>query len=243
MKAGIEGGGMNGIPPDGHGEMSRVGGPVDTDLKREQQASLARPRLKYSLAARFFFLSMDLFAGKRTTLAKAKLLETLASVPYRAWETRQYQRLTRGYRDAGLVGEAREIIDWSRTAQDNEYWHLLVIDEKMKEDGAGDAWYLFPPLAFIMVGVYALFSRVLARFSMRRALRFNAEFEDHAEHAYAHFVEEHPEWESQPAAGPQAKAYAGLPTWADVFRRIGLDERGHKDRSLALCVPARLGGE
>ncbi len=30
------------------------------DLKKEQLASFARPRYKYSLAARFFFLSMDL---------------------------------------------------------------------------------------------------------------------------------------------------------------------------------------
>lgn len=30
------------------------------DLKREQQASMSRPSYKYSLAARFFFLAMDL---------------------------------------------------------------------------------------------------------------------------------------------------------------------------------------
>jgi ubiquinol oxidase len=216
---------------------------MNSDLKKEQQASLARPRLKYSPAARLFFLSMDLLAGKKTTLAKAKLLEMLAGVPYRAWEARQYQRLTRGYRVADRVRKAREIVDWSRSAQDNEYWHLLVIDEKMKEDAAGDAWYLFPPLTFMMVGFYAVFSRLLARLSMRRAFLFNAEFEDHAEHAYARFVEEHPEWENQPVASGQVKAYADLPTWADVFRRIGLDERGHMNRSLVLCGRARPAGE
>ncbi len=32
---------------------------INIDLKKEQQASLARPRRKYSLAAKLFFLSMD----------------------------------------------------------------------------------------------------------------------------------------------------------------------------------------
>jgi ubiquinol oxidase len=204
---------------------------MSIDLKKEQQASLARPRCKYSLAAKFFFMSMDLITGEKTTLAKAKLIEMLASIPYRAWEFRQYARLTRAYRNKKLVKEAREIIAWSREAQDNEYWHLLVIHEKMKEEGLKNSWYLFPPVTFLLVGFYILFTRVLARINMRRAFLFNAEFEDHAEHVYARFVEEHPEWEQQPVSNEQVKAYADLPTWADLFRRIGLDERDHMNRS------------
>lgn len=46
---------------------------MNIDLWKEQQASLARPHCKYSLAAKLFFLSMDLITGKKTTLAKAKL--------------------------------------------------------------------------------------------------------------------------------------------------------------------------
>jgi ubiquinol oxidase len=205
---------------------------MDIDLKNEQQSSLARPHCRYSAAAKLFFLSMDLLTGKKTTLAKAKLIEMLASVPYRAWEFRQYARMTRYYRNQAEVKEAREIIAWSRAAQDNEHWHLLVLHEKMKEDNCRDPWYLSAPFAFLTIVFYALFSKLLARFSPRRAFRFNAEFEDHAEHVYAHFVQEHPEWEQQPLANPQVKAYAELPTWADVFRRIGLDERDHMKRSL-----------
>jgi hypothetical protein len=61
-------------------------GQANIDLRREQQTSIARPRYKYSLAARFLFQAMDLVAGRKTTLAKAKLLEMLASIPYRQWE-------------------------------------------------------------------------------------------------------------------------------------------------------------
>jgi ubiquinol oxidase len=204
---------------------------MNTDLKKEQRASLARPRGAYSLTAKLFFLSMDLIAGKRTTLAKAKLLEMLAGVPYRAWEFRQYARLTRRYRDAAAVKLGREIIAWSRAAQDNEHWHLLVLHEKMKEDRCRGPWFLSAPFVFFSSGFYNLFSRLLARVSPRRAFLFNAEFEDHAEHVYARFVEEHPEWEQQPLVNELVRAYADLPNWADVFRRIGLDERDHRNRS------------
>jgi ubiquinol oxidase len=206
------------------------------DLKREQQASMARPRYPYSLAARFFFSSMDLVAGRRTTLAKAKLLEILASIPYREWEALQYGRMTRGYRSLGVVQQARRIVAWGREAQDNEYWHLLVIQEKMNADGLSDPWYLVPPIPWLMVWSYVLLARLLALVSLRRAFLFNAEFEDHAEHTYARFVADHPEWDAQPVDNPVVKEHAGdLTTWADVFRRIALDERDHRNRSFAYC--------
>jgi hypothetical protein len=161
---------------------------TNIDLQKEQRASLARPRYKYSLAARFFFLAMDLATGKEVTLAKAKLLEILACIPYREWEALQYARMTRHYQNRESVQQARLVVSWGREAQDNEYWHLLVINEKMKQDGLRDPWYLFPPITFLMVWSYILFVRPLAFFRPRRAFLFNAEFEDHAEHVYAQFV-------------------------------------------------------
>jgi ubiquinol oxidase len=201
------------------------------DLKREQQASLARPRHPYSAAARIFFWSMDVFAGRKTTLSKTKLLEMLASIPYRQWERHQYARLTRRYRNAPWVEQARHIVAWGREAQDNEYWHLLVIQEKMEADGLADAWYLTPPIPWLMVWTYVVLSRLLAFFSIRSAFLFNGQFEDHAEHVYAQFVEEHPEWETQSVDHPLVAEHTDAATWADVFRRIGLDERDHRNRS------------
>jgi ubiquinol oxidase len=205
------------------------------DLKKEQKASGERARLRYSLAAKLFFLSMDLITGSRIMLPKVKLIEILASIPYRSWEIRQYTRMTRRYRDRGLVQEARKITIWAREAQDNEYWHLLVVNEKMKEDGIKDPWYLLPPVPLFMVGFYAAVMYVMALVSIRSAFLFNAEFEDHAEHVYAQFVEEHPEWERQSADNVEVQERGELPTWADVFRRIGLDERDHRNMSLVFC--------
>ncbi|MFC1651499.1 hypothetical protein ACFL2X_08005 [Candidatus Latescibacterota bacterium] len=205
------------------------------DLKHEQQASLNRPRYKYSFAAKFFFFTMDLVTGKKITLSKAKLIEMLASIPYRAWEYRQYVKMTRQYQDEDVVPKARDIMLWGREAQDNEYRHLLVINEKMKEDHVKDSWYLFPAIPFFMVGTYILMSRVLSIFNISRAFLFNAEFEDHAEHEYAQFVEDHPEWDTQPVSSSIVTGYGDYQTWGDVFRRIGLDERDHMNNSFVYC--------
>ena len=205
------------------------------DLKREQNSSLKRPHYKCSFVAKCFFLSMDLITGKKTTLPKAKLIETLASIPYRAWEIRQYGLMTRKYKDDRFVPKARDIMLWGREAQDNEYWHLLVINEKMKEDNVKDPWYLFPLIPFFMVSSYFLMSRLMARFNISRAFLFNAEFEDHAEHVYAQFVDEHPEWDTQQVTSDLVKEYGDYQTWGDVFRRIGLDERDHMNNSFVYC--------
>lgn len=202
------------------------------DLQKEQEASLKRPRYKYSMAARFFFWSMDKVTGKRTTLAKAKLIEMLASIPYRSWEIRQYARMTGHYKERDLVEGAGRIMDWSREAQDNEYWHLLVINEKMKADGKKEPWYLHKPIPFLMILSYIVITRVMAVCSIRRAFLFNAEFEDHAEHVYAEFVDDHHhEWEKQKVESTLVKQYGEFDNWADVFRRIGLDEREHMNQS------------
>ena len=205
------------------------------DLKKEQKASLSREHYNYSFAARFFFVMMDMVTGKKTTFSKAKLLESLACMPYRAWETRQYRRLTCKYKNEGLVEKAKGIMHWGREAQDNEYWHLLVINEKMKEDNIRDAWYLKRFVRCSMVGTWMVMSRMLALFNINRAFLFNAEFEDHAEHIYAQFVEDNPELDSQPVKSELVKQYGDFDSWGDVFRRIGLDERDHMNNSFVYC--------
>jgi hypothetical protein len=205
------------------------------DLKKEQQATLERPGYEYSFPARLFFKSFDLLTGSRTTLAKAKLLEILAAIPYRAWEIRQYPELTRSYGDGERLCRGLRLLAWARSAQDNEYQHLLLLHEKTSEAGLKPPWFLFPAVAGLMVFTYRLFSWALAKFSIRRAIFFNAEFEDHAERVYAEFVREHPEWEEMPVRGPLANAYGRFGNWADLFRRVSLDERDHRNFSFLFC--------
>lgn len=208
---------------------------IKIDLKKEQQASLARPHYKYSAIARFFFSSMDMLVGKKTTLPKTKLLEILACIPYRAWENYQYKRMTFNYSDPQIVQLAGRIVSWGREAQDNEYWHLLAVHEKMKEDGLSDPWFLSTPLIFLMVMSYVLLTWIMARININSAFLFNAEFEDHAEHIYAQFVADHPEWEKQPVKSNLVKNYKDFQNWAEVFQSIALDERDHMNSSFIFC--------
>ncbi len=209
-------------------------------LRKEQEATLARPRLKYSLLARLMFWSMDFVYGKETTVPKIKFLEILARIPYQAWEIKQYWRLITGFNEAQTRDDAEAFVSWAREAQDNEYWHLVVASEKMKQGNLKDSWlwyHFVPPVAAV---IYTLFSRVLAFVSIRSALRLNAMFEDHAEHAFMQFVKDNPQMENervesgvvQDGRGSAAGRY---PSWADVFRRIGLDERDHMNESLRRC--------
>jgi hypothetical protein len=62
--------------------------------------------------------------------------------------------------------------------------------------------------------------------------RLNADFEDHAEHEYAAFVAEHPEFEHERCSCTIAADYGIFDSFADVIRQISLDERHHKLESL-----------
>ena len=210
------------------------------DLKSEQQASLSRTRYRHSIAAQFFFFAMDLVTGRKLTLGKAKLLEILASIPYREWEIRQYAKITLRYKNANKVNQSRNVIEWGRHAQDNEYDHLQVIHIKMKEDGLKDPWYLWPPITFFIVLTYVVMSKFLAWVNIKGAYHFNAQFEDHAEHIYAQMVSMHPEWEDQSVTNDHVEKYADVASWADVFRRIGLDERDHRNKSFIFCDKAEF---
>jgi hypothetical protein len=205
------------------------------DLKAEQLATLARPRYAYSSITKALVGGMDVFAGAETTLLKAKIVETLAPVPYRAWENREYGRLSRHPGDDTLVREAEAVLRWGREAQDREYQHLRVIDAKLREDGTEVPLRLSRPMPDLMTGSWALASWTLSLTSLRRAFLLNAEAEDHAEHYYAELVQLHPEWEEQPVASPAALEYGEFASWADVFRRIGLDERDHMNASFAFA--------
>ena len=91
-----------------------------------------------------------------------------------------------------------------------------------------------------MADSYQLFSGTLARVGIRRAFLLNAEFEDHAEHTYAELVRRTPSGRSS-RGGRRRQRVRRVPRprrfdcWADVFRRIGLDERDHRNASFAFA--------
>ena len=123
-----------------------------------------------------------------------------------------------------------------RLSQDNEFGHWLILAvEKIREDKIPESgfWYGFMPK--ILALSYAAFARTLALVCRKLAFHFNAMFEDHAEHEYARFVEDHPELDQQPVTSAWIQAFGNPATWGDVFRHIGLDERIDRNESLAEC--------
>ena len=71
--------------------------------------------------------------------------------------------------------------------------------------------------------------------------RLNADFEDHAEHEYAHLVDEHPEWEDVPYDGEFSTDFGTYDCLADLFRQICYDERLHRLESEVHIAAPRFG--
>jgi hypothetical protein len=209
-------------------------GPIERldhdSLVREQQVSLRLPRRRYSVGAQVLFRIMDAVYGRERSLEKFRVLELVARVPYQAWENVAYVAVTH---TAGEPGFARRVFDRVRTSrweQDNEQWHLLILEELTTQDPPG-SWVRSRLLPQVLAFAYYQLSWMLYVIRPRWSYRLNADFEDHAEHEYALLVAEHPTWETTPYEGSFADEYGSYDSLADLFRQIGYDERLHKVES------------
>ena len=199
-------------------------------LVAEQRASAESPRRRYSLSARALFAVMDSLYGVPRTLEKFRVLELVARVPYQAWENVAYVAVTHTARQPGF---ARRVFDRVRTArweQDNEQWHLLILEE-LTRDTPRTGFVRSRVIPQVLAFVYYQLSWFLFVIHPAWSYRLNADFEDHAEHEYAFLVDEHPEWEALPYAGDFAGDFGEYDSLADLFRQIGYDERLHKQES------------
>src|SRR3989338_9050158 len=103
---------------------------VDTlDLRKEQERTLASPRRRYSPLAHLLFVCLNLFYGRKRTLPKFKVLEVIARVPYQAWEHVAYIAMTHTYKWPGFARRIFDFVKEARQQQDNEQWHLLILEE------------------------------------------------------------------------------------------------------------------
>jgi hypothetical protein len=211
-----------------------------TALKREQAQTLAAPRMRYGVLARVLFLGMDLVYGRRRTLSKFKVLELIARVPYQAWEQVGYVAMTHTSRTPDFARRVFDRVRQSRQQQDNEQWHLLILEELIARRGVREGfvkYWLGPQMvAFLYYQIVWLLYVIQPAW----AYRLNAEFEDHAEHEYMTFVREHPELEREPFESVVSEDYGAFESMADVFRQIGYDERVHKEESLAWMANPRF---
>lgn len=160
------------------------------------------------------------------------MLELVARVPYQAWEHVAYNAVTHTHE---APSRARRIHDlWSRSGPSKTTSSGTFSSSKTSSTTRATT------IASAVTGsrprswplVYYQLSWLL--YVVRPALshRLNADFEDHAEHTYMHYVNDHPELDTQPWQSEFASDYGTHGTVGDLFRQIGLDERAHKQRSL-----------
>jgi hypothetical protein len=209
-------------------------------LADAQRATLATPRRRYSLAARALFAVMDLLYGRPRSLAKFKVLEIVARVPYQAWEQVSYIALTHRYNRLQFARRVFERVAESRSQQDNEQWHLLIIQELLDERDEPDTLVRHRLVPQVLAFVYYQLSVALYIMKPGWSYRLNADFEDHAEHEYAKFVGENAWLDAQAYDGLFADDYGRFATLSDLFRQIGHDERVHKLESLERMTQPRF---
>ena len=202
------------------------------ELRAAQQTTLSTPRLRYPLSARLLFAAMDLVYGRQRTVAKFRVLELIARVPYQAWEQVAFVAITHVHSEPRFARRIHDRVVEARSQQDNEQWHLFIIEEMLDRDGYRRALGRDRLLPQAIAFAYYQLSWLLFVIKPAWSYRLNAAFEDHAEHEYMQFVAENPALEEAPFESEFAADYGEFASQADLFRQIGHDERVHKDESL-----------
>ena len=213
---------------------------AQVDLVAEQQRTLASPRRRYGFLARLLFITMDLVYGRKRTLSKFKVLEVIARVPYQTWEHVAYVAVTHIHRQPRFARRVFEFVREARAQQDNEQWHLLILEEAVQRQGTEEGFLRYRVVPQLIAFFYYHVSWMLYVINPRLSYALNADFEDHAEHEYMRFVQDNPALESQPFVSDFRQDYGAFRSMADLLRRIGLDEREHKDESLVRMAQPRF---
>lgn len=202
-------------------------------LVKAQRETLDSPRRQYGLPARALFGLLDVLYGRKRTLSKFKVLELVARVPYQSWEQVAYIAITHVAPRTGMARRIHDRVAEARAQQDNEQWHLLILEELVARSGRREWRWLYFWVPQALAFVYYQLSWLLYVLHPAWSYRLNADFEDHAEHEYMTLVTEHPEWEQEPFVSEFEADYGRFDSLADLFRQIGHDERVHKNESLA----------
>ena len=208
--------------------------------RQAQQVTLRAPRMRYGILARLLFMTMDLVYGRKKTFSKFKVLELIARVPYQSWENVAYVAITHMYAQRDFARRVFDRVKEAREAQDNEMWHLLILEELTHARGMKENVLLYRILPQVIAFTYYQICWLLYIIKPSWSYLLNAHFEDHAEHEYMEFVAENPQFESESFRSLFEEDYASFESVADIFRQIGHDERMHKEESLELIATARF---
>jgi len=210
------------------------------NLRHEQDRTLSSPRLRYGLLARALFISLNLIYGRPRTLSKFKVLEVIARVPYQAWEQVAYVAMTHKYGEPNFARRIFDFVYEARQQQDNEQWHLLILEEMVETKNIKETFFRHRLLPQVIALFYYHLSWLLYVVRPSLSYELNAHFEDHAEHEYMEFVRENPVLENTMFRSVFEGDYGAFNSQAELFRQIALDERHHKEESLARMAQPRF---
>jgi ubiquinol oxidase len=207
------------------------------ELVANQREQLAAPRRNYSRSAKVLFRTMDLVYGTTRTLEKFRVIELVARVPYQAWESIAYVAMTH---TSNRPEFARRIYDRARAArveQDNEQWHLLILEELTADQR--HRWLKGRLIPQVLAVIYYQICWVMYAISPKWSYRLNADFEDHAAHEYANLVDENPQWETESFESRFQTEFGSYDSLADMFRQICHDEVVHRVESETMMTRPR----
>lgn len=151
-------------------------------LRAAQAQTLDVPRRRYGIGARALFKATDLVYGQEPGIVKFAMLEYIARVPYQAWERIGYLALARYRRRSALVRRVFERIVTTSAEQDNEQWHLLILQDLAQRTGLRQPFVRHRLAPWLIAFLYYHVSWLLLLIRPKSSYRLNADFEDHAEH-------------------------------------------------------------
>lgn len=211
-----------------------------SDLRIEQQKTLDTPRLKAGVFARMLFVLVDLIYGKKASLSKFRVIEIVARMPYTAWEQVSNVAITHTHADPIFAKNIHGTVVESREQTDNETWHLLMLEELLNKRGKRHGAVRVRVIPQVLAWAYYHLSWLMYVIKPRFSYQLNVEFEDHAEHEYMQYVADHPEVDEEKWDSEFKDVYGHFETVGDLLRRIGLDEREHKESSMGHVKQARF---
>ncbi len=118
-------------------------------------------------------------------------------MPYQSWEQTAYIAITHVHERTEWRQRIDERVLETRAQQDNEQWHLLILDEQITQSGVAEGRIKYFWIPQLIAVTYYQVSWLMYVFKPKWSYQLNADFEDHAEHEYAHLVSENLEWEGR----------------------------------------------
>ena len=130
-----------------------------------QEETLHSPRLRYGIPARLLFRLEDVVFGRGRSVPKFRALEIINRVAYQAWEQAAYYLAGKLRERSARARQLHDTVEDDRAEQDNEKWHVLILDELQAAEGRRESWLRFRLLPQLIAFV------VYQQFWLMRALR------------------------------------------------------------------------